>query len=84
MASRASCNTDSLQEQHFRDYVFVQVVPGGREDLRVFASVNAFFPDYSYAGFAPVVTLSASRTDSNVSRFDTNDLSLSFTFRSTF
>lgn len=73
-----------LQEQHFRDYVFVQVVPGGREDLRVFASVNAFFPDYSYAGFAPVVTLSASRTDSNVSRFDTNDLSLSFTFRSTF
>ncbi len=59
-------------------------IEGGREDLRAFGSLDVFFPDFSYAGFAPVITISAGKTDSNVNRFDRDDLSVSFAFRSTF
>lgn len=59
-------------------------IDGGRDDTRVFGSLDLYFPDYSYAGFAPVVTISAGRTDSNVGRFDRDDASVSFAFRSTF
>ena len=59
-------------------------IDGGRNDTRVFGNVDLYFPDYSYAGFAPVVTLSVGRTDSNVGRFERNDASISFAFRSTF
>jgi len=59
-------------------------VPGGRQDLRAFADLTLYFPDWSYAGFAPEVTLSASTTDSNVSRFTRENLSISFGYRSTF
>lgn len=59
-------------------------IPGGREDLRVFVGVDAFLGDFSYAGFAPVLTLDAGRTDSNVSRFDRDDFGLGLNFRSTF
>ena len=75
--------------EDFPDYAFLSgfgfiPVIGGREDRRVFGSAELFFADFDSAGFAPVVTLSASRTQSNVSRFDRDDLSLSFSFRSTF
>ncbi len=59
-------------------------IDGGRGDIRVFGSVDLFFPDYDYAGFAPVVTLNAGRTDSNVGRFDREDMSVTFAIRSTF
>jgi hypothetical protein len=75
--------------EDFPDYAFLSGfgfsrVIGGREDRRVFGSAELFFPDYDFAGFAPVVLLSASSTQSNVSRFDRDDLSISFSFRSTF
>ena len=69
----------------FNPFIFGFVrVPGGRQDDRVFADIDLFFPDYSYAGFAPVVTLSAGATDSNVGRFDQQDLSVNFAIRSVF
>ena len=74
-----------VQWQDFDDYrVGFIAVPGGRQDQRLFGSVDLFFADTSYAGFAPVVTLSAGQTDSNVSRFARSDLSVGFAFRSTF
>ena len=74
-----------LQLQDFDAYrvAFISV-PGGRQDQRLFGSVDLFFPDFSYAGFAPVISLSAGRTVSNVSRFEHDDASIGFTFRSTF
>lgn len=69
----------------FNPLVFAFVpVPGGRQDDQIFADLDLVFPDYSYAGFAPVVSLSAGRTDSNVGRFDQSDLSVNFAFRSVF
>ena len=59
-------------------------VPGGREDLRGWAGVSAAFTDWSYAGFAPVVSVEASRTDSNVSNYERSALSVGFSLRSTF
>ncbi len=74
-----------VQLQDFDNYrvAFISV-PGGRQDKRVFGSVDLFFSDFSYAGFAPVITLNAGRTDSNVSRFEHDDASIGFAFRSTF
>ncbi len=80
-----------VQQSLYPDYTvfnplvlgFVRV-PGGRQDTRVFADIDLFFPDYSYAGFAPVVTVSAGATDSNVGRFDQQDLSVNFAIRSVF
>ncbi len=59
-------------------------MPGGRSDERLFASVQATFVDYSYAGFSPLVRLNAGRTESNVSRFNLTELSLDIGIRSTF
>lgn len=74
-----------IEARHYPDYTFLIVpVPGGREDLRVWSSLSATFVDWSYAGFAPVLTLSGSATDSNVSRFERSELSLGISFRSTF
>ena len=74
-----------VQLQDFDAYSVAFIsVPGGRQDKRVFGSVDLFFSGLSYAGFAPVVTLSVGRTDSNVSRFEHDDASIGFAFRSTF
>jgi Surface lipoprotein assembly modifier len=74
-----------LQLQDFDDYrVALITVPGGRQDKRIFASADLFFSGISYAGFAPVITLNAGRTFSNVSRFEHDDMSIGFAIRSTF
>jgi hypothetical protein len=59
-------------------------IPGGRRDERVYARAEAEFGDWSFAGFAPVLSLDAERADSNVSRFDTESLGVGITLRSTF
>lgn len=68
----------------YPDYAAVFEVPGGREDVRHTAQIEASFEDWSFAGFEPVISLDAGRTESNVSRFDTESLGLGFSFRSTF
>lgn len=68
----------------FPDYAVIFPVPGGRQDERVFARIEAAFEGWTVAGFAPVVSLDAARSDSNVSRFDTESLGLGVTLRSTF
>ncbi len=73
-----------LEARKYPDYVALTPVPGGRDDLRGWATVTASFPEISYAGFAPVITLEASRTRSNVSNFDRSSLSVGFSIQSTF
>ncbi|RYG93021.1 hypothetical protein EU803_02625 [Loktanella sp. IMCC34160] len=68
----------------YPDYAVVFVVPGGRQDTMGFASVEVTPADWSYAGFAPVLTLTRQITRSNVSRFDTAETSLQIGIRSTF
>lgn len=71
--------------QRYPDYaVGFLTVPGGREDRMVFGSVDFSFQKLDYAGFVPTLTLTARKTQSNVSRFDTNEVSMSFGIRSSF
>ena len=62
----------------------LSAVPGGRTDRTLSATVNLLFPDYQLFGFAPVVTFRGSNTSSNVSRYDTRDLSVGLSVRSAF
>ena len=46
----------------------------GRQDIRGSVSVTLGLPDWNYYGFGPTLTLEASRTESNVSIYDSRDL----------
>ena len=59
-------------------------VPGGRQDTSIYGDLNFFMTDFDYAGFAPSIRLRAGRQDSNDSRFDTEELSISFEIQSKF
>lgn len=59
-------------------------VPGGRQDESIAATLDFAFQDIQHAGFQPVVSLKAERTLSNVSRFETESVSVGFGFRSAF
>lgn len=76
--------TAGVSQTHYRDYTILLPVPDGRTDMRVFGSATAVFQDVDYAGFVPVVTLGVQDTQSNVSRFDRNEYSVSIGFRSSF
>ncbi len=56
----------------------------GRRDWSVSVGATAVFNQISYYGFSPSLTVSASRTESNVSRFSTEGVRASFGFTSTF
>ncbi len=57
---------------------------GRREDLRLWAQAEATFTEWDFAGFAPVATLTAGRTESTIDRFDRDEVSLGLSLRSTF
>ncbi|MEL7180349.1 MAG: hypothetical protein AAFN63_10995, partial [Pseudomonadota bacterium] len=68
----------------YPDYRIPFPVPGGREDKTIFLNANIGFPNVSYAGFTPGLRIDASQTDSNVSRFDRETLSVGLTISSQF
>lgn len=68
----------------YDDFVALFAVPGGRHDKSLYANLNFFFPDLDYAGFAPRVTVTAGRKFSNVSRYETRELSVSVGIQSKF
>lgn len=70
--------------EDFPDYAVIFAVPGGRQDTSLTGAVSATFVDYSFAGFAPTATLGLTSTTSNVSRFETEALSLRLGFVSNF
>lgn len=73
-----------LKWSDYPDYAFIGVGPGGRQDTTVFSNINIGFPDVSYAGFTPGLRIDASKSDSNVSRFDRTTYSAGFTISSQF
>ncbi len=75
----------SVSHADYQDYRvgFIEV-PGGRQDTGAYADLSLFFADYDYAGFAPRVTIRAGRKSSNVSRFETRELSVGLSIQSKF
>lgn len=55
-----------------------------RHDDKVKLSASATFPKWERFGFAPQLGINASRTKSNVRRYDSEALGLDFTFKSVF
>ncbi|MCA0993968.1 hypothetical protein [Alloyangia pacifica] len=74
----------SAYKSHYPDYSVLLPVPGGREDKTFRADVDVAFTKLDYAGFMPVLNISGARSDSNVSRFETETLSFSLGFKSRF
>lgn len=68
----------------WRDYDISRDDPDGRHDNRIFADLTATFQDVDYYGFNPILTLSASTTDSNVGLYDVNRVGLNIGIRSAF
>ena len=73
-----------LSWANYPDYQLLGSVAGGRQDTTVFYNVNIGFPDVAYAGFVPGVTVNHSISDSNVSRFTRDTLSVGLTVNSVF
>ena len=74
----------TLGQTNYNDYTIFGPVAGGRQDLSLYGDVTMMFTDYDYAGFAPTVRIRAGRKSSNISRFDTRELSVSLGIQSTF
>lgn len=53
------------------------IVPGGRDDQTLFGSADFVFENLDYAGFVPSLKVQAQKTLSNVSRFETREISVS-------
>lgn len=69
----------------FPDYrVGFIAVPGGRQDRTVAAEITVDFDRVDYAGFIPTMDIGLRRTRSNVSRFDTEEITLGLGIRSAF
>lgn len=73
-----------IRHSDYPDYFLFVPVPGGRQDTRVFLGLDISAPDFSYAGFAPVITIDTGYTQSNVSRFERSDFGIGLSLRSTF
>ncbi len=74
----------SVGRNHYADYSVIFPVPGGRSDRFVSAGVTLGLDRPEWLGFAPVLTLNATHTRSNVSRFTTSAVSLGLGVRSVF
>ena len=64
--------------------VSIFAVPGGRQDKSLYGDLSLFFDQYDYAGFAPMLRVRTGRKDSNVSRFDIREVSVSLGIESKF
>jgi tetratricopeptide (TPR) repeat protein len=67
-----------------RDYPMSRYAVGGRTDSSLGAEALLAFDKIDYMGFVPVVTLSGTRTDSNISLYDSETLGVGFSIRSAF
>jgi tetratricopeptide (TPR) repeat protein len=74
-----------VSEAHYSDYVVgIIEVPGGRQDTSYSAGLTMSFSALDYAGFVPEVAVTAESRSSNVSRFDTEEVSVRFGISSAF
>lgn len=70
-----------VEQRLFADSRFVF---GGREDVRLTASLSMQFDSFDYMGFSPVLDLRATRNRSNAALYDTQDVGITLGIRSTF
>ncbi|MCU9837850.1 hypothetical protein OEZ49_08730 [Ruegeria sp. WL0004] len=59
-------------------------VQNGRKEHSIYGDLNLIFDQYDVAGFAPVLRLRSGRKDSNISRFDIRETSISIGIESKF
>ena len=67
-----------------RDYDAPLFGPDARQDFRTTLSASLLFVDFDTYGFAPKLTLEATQTNSNITRFETRNLGLQIGFQSLF
>ncbi|WP_372610003.1 surface lipoprotein assembly modifier [Aquicoccus sp.] len=67
-----------------RDYPATPYRAGARRDREASLDMTLGFDKVEYLGFTPTLTLSASRTDSNVGLFDVENLGMALGLRSAF
>lgn len=67
-----------------RRYAPSMLAPGGRQDMRIEATLSLRLDRFDYMGFVPVVNLNASRVNSNVGLHDGSDAGITLGFRSRF
>jgi len=73
------------QTAQFNGYTIAGIaVPGGRQDKSAYAELELLFPLLDYAGFAPSLALRHQVTNSNVSRFENRETSISISVKSLF
>ena len=68
----------------YDDYALPPVFSGERRDETSFAVIEAAFPNMTYAGFMPVISLRSVQTDSNISRFTRSETGIEIGYRSSF
>lgn len=68
----------------YRDYDISPHDRSGRREFQVAADITATFKTIDYFGFNPAVSLSASRTNSNIGLYDVNRMGLSIGIASAF
>ncbi|MGL6209609.1 MAG: surface lipoprotein assembly modifier [Paracoccaceae bacterium] len=67
-----------------RSYAASRYVTGGREDIRVTASLTMSFDKVDYMGFSPTVDVRATRNRSNAALYDTQDVGITLGIKSSF
>jgi hypothetical protein len=68
----------------WRDYDPDTTSPDGRSDVRTDLTLTIGFPLVEYYGFSPIASFEAYRTNSNVSRYQSEGISLDLAVRSNF
>ncbi len=67
-----------------RDFAGSRYVVGGREDVKLTASLSMSFDQVDYMGFSPVLNLRATRNRSNAALYDTQDVGVTLGIKSSF
>lgn len=68
----------------FRDYDVSPHDPSGRREFQISAEATATFKQIDYMGFNPTVSLSASKTNSNIGLYDVNRFGIGIGISSAF
>jgi len=68
----------------FRDYYVSPHDPSGRRDFQISAEATATFKQIDYMGFNPTVSLTASKTNSNIGLYDVNRFGIGIGIASAF
>lgn len=68
----------------FRDYDYSPHALSGRQDFQIRGEVTATFKKFDYLGFNPTLSLTASKTNSNIGLYDVNRVGLSVGIASAF